>query len=114
MTETDTQINNRHRAEMRDLLDTGAKQGGASQMTLAEKHRQEWVAITAERHSAEAKAEREEWAQKSKELLRKGTDVLNTVTGVRGKISKVKRLAYTVVRPGGTYVDGPHEQWEEI
>lgn len=112
MSETDT--NNRHRAEMGALLASGVKQGSAEQMALYERHRQEWVVVAEERNRTEAAAEREATKQRMAELLPKGTKVLNTATGVRGTISKIKRLTYTVVRPGGTYVDGPHEQWEEI
>jgi len=112
-TDTDIEINNRHKAALHALFASG-RPTLADEMKLREAQRLEWVAVTAERHKAESAAEREEAKALAATRLPKGTPVLNTVTGVRGNIASVGKHDYKVVRPGGTYVKGPHEQWEEM
>ena len=86
----------------------------SSQMKLREEQRLEWVAITEERHRIESAEEREAAKALAATRLPKGTVVMNTLTGVRGVIAGVGKHGYKVVRPGGSYVKAPHENWEAI
>lgn len=111
--ETDIQVNARHKQALRNLF-LGNGYSFAAEMKLREEQRLEWVEITAERHKAENAAEREAEKERAATRLPKGTAVMNTLTGVRGIVASIGKHDYKVVRPGGTYVKAPHENWEAI
>jgi hypothetical protein len=110
----ETEINNRQRVEMGTLLASTGYKLTPEYWNLAERHRLEWVEVAEQRNATEKAEEREALKAKRAELLTPGTAVLNTVTGARGNIVSVGLRDYKVVRPGGSYVKAPHEQWEAM